>query len=411
MLTRREWGSTVAGAASGLLVACSRSEEVAVEQAAGGSTDAELLARTVVFDAHCDTPGKMLRGSVDLAVRRPYHQVDIPRMQEGGISASFFAVFTSATNKTELEAVKSALEITDLIVEEVKRHPDDLVLATSTAEVLQAKRVGKIAIMLSLEGGHMIDSSMAVLRQLHRLGIRSMGLTHSASTPWARSGESPDGPDGLTEFGKDVVRECNRLGIVIDLAHAADSTFYQTLEISQAPIISSHSACRAIANSERNLTDDMLRALADNGGVLAIGYYNGMLVNDYGQPPPDLSDLAVRRATINEEFANDRERRLTELWKVDAEQVERMGNVPFGRLLDHFEHAAIVAGPDHVGFGSDLDAAGLMYPEGARDIADTPKLIPGLRSRGFTDEDISKVLGGNMMRVLQENEAAATGSA
>lgn len=202
-----------------------------------------------------------------------------------------------------------------------------------------------------------------------------------------------------------------RLGIVIDLAHAADSTFYQTLEISRAPIISSHSACRAVANSERNLTDDMLRALADNGGVLAIGYYNGMLVNDYGQPPPDLSDLADRRATINEEFANDREHRLTELWKVDAEQAERMGNVPFDRLLDHFEHAATVAGADHVGFGSDLDAAGLMYPEGARDIADTPKLIPGLRSRGFTDEDISKVLGGNIMRVLQENEAAATGSA
>lgn len=411
MLTRREWGTTIAGAASGLLVACEPAVDEPTEQTSTGSSDEELLARTIVFDAHCDTPGKLLQGAVDLAVRQPYHQVDIPRMREGGISASFFAVYTSATDKTELEAVKSALEITDLIVEEVKRHPDDLVLATSTDQVLQAKQDHKIAIMLSLEGGHMIDSSMAVLRQLHRLGIRSMGLTHSASTPWAKSAESPEGPNGLTEFGKDVVRELNRLGIVIDLAHAADETFYQTLEISKAPIISSHSACRAVASSERNLTDDMLRALAGNGGVLAIGYYNGMIVNDYGLPSPDLSDLVQRRAQVNEELATDREQRLSELWKIDAEHAKRMGEVPFARLLDHFEHAATVAGPDHVGFGSDLDAAGHMYPEGAKDISDTPKLIPGLRGRGFSDDDISKMLGGNMMRVLRENELAAASDA
>ena len=413
MLTRREWTSTIAATVAGLAAACSPAGDEAPSQAdpsQGASPDADLLARTIVFDAHCDTPGRMLSDGFQLGERKSYHQVDIPRMKEGGISASFFAVFTSATDKTELEAVKQALEITDLIVEEVKRYPGDLVLATSTEEILQAKMDHKIAILLSVEGGHMIDSNLAVLRQLYRLGNRSMGLTHSASTPWAKSAESPEGPDGLTDFGKDVVRELNRLGMIVDLAHGADETFYQTIETSKAPIISSHTACRAVANHPRNMTDDMLKALAGNGGVIAIGSYNGMLVDDYGQPRPDLSDLAAKRASINKEFANDRERRLTELWNVDAEEADRIGRLPLDRLLDHFEHAAATAGPDHVGFGSDLDAARHLYPDGASDIADTPKLIPGLRGRGFSDEDIGKMLGGNLMRVFGEVEAAAAAS-
>ena len=413
MLTRREWASAIAGTVAALAAGCSPAgDETPSQQSAASkaSPDASLLARSIVFDAHCDTPGRMLREGLQLGERKPYHQYDIPRMKEGGISASFFAVYTSATNKTELEAVKQALEITDLIVEEVKRYPGELVLATSTGEILQAKQDKKIAILLAVEGGHMIDSSLAVLRQLYRLGNRSMGLTHSASTPWAKSAESSEGPDGLTDFGKDVVRELNRLGMVIDLAHGADETFYQTIETSRAPIISSHSACRGVANNPRNLSDDMLKALAGNGGVIAIGYYNGMLVEGYGQPRPDLSDLTEKRAAINKEFADDRERRLTELWKVNAEEADRIGRLPFDRLLDHFEHAAAVAGPDHVGFGSDLDAARHLYPENASDIADTPKLIPGLRGRGFSDEDIGKMLGGNLMRVMGEVEAVAAAS-
>ena len=349
----------------------------------------------------------MIREGLDIGQRRPYHQVDIPRMRDGGISASFFAVFTSASGKTELEATKLGFEIADAIVEQVERFPDDLVMARSTDEILAAKQAGKIAIVLSLEGGHMIDSSLAILRQYDRLGVRSMGLTHSVSTPWAKSAEDAEGPDGLTDFGRDVVRELNRLGMVIDLAHGADETFYQTLEITSAPIISSHSACRGVADHPRNLSDDMLRALADNGGVIGIGYYNGMLVDDYGEPRPDLSDLAARRTAINEEFADDNDRRLAELWKVDAEEADRIGRLPFDRLLDHFEHAAEIAGPDHVAFGSDLDAARHLYPTDASDIADTPKLIPGLRGRGFSDEEIAKVLGGNMMRVMREAEKAA----
>lgn len=397
MMTRREWAALAAGAAGG----CAAGRESAPKG------DAALLGETIVFDAHCDTPGRMVRDGLNLAERRPYHQVDIPRLREGGISASFFAVFTPAGDKTETEALKRGLEMADAILEAVETYSDDFALALSTEEIEAAKRDGKIAILLSLEGGHMIDSSLAVLRQFHELGVRSMGLTHSHSTEWAKSAEDEGGPDGLAEFGKDVVRELNRLGVLIDLAHGADSTFYQTLEITKAPIISSHTACRALVDTPRNMSDDMLKALAENGGVIAIGYYNGMIVPDYGKPAPDLSDLRAKRTAVAEEFADDRERRLTELWKIAEEEAERLGPVPFERLIDHFEHAANTAGVDHVALGSDLDAAGMRYPVDARDIADTPKLIPALRGRGFSDEDIAKMLGGNMMRILAECEEAA----
>jgi membrane dipeptidase len=399
-LTRREAAMAFAGALAG----CGRVEAPAPEAV---HDDAALLARTVVFDAHCDTPGPLLREGLDLSERKPYHQVDIPRMREGGISASFFAVFTSPKGKTEPEATKLGFELRDKIVAEVAKYPQDLVLALSTAEIEQAKRDGKIAILLSLEGGHMIDNSLENLRKYRELGIRSMGLTHGLSTAWAQSAESAEGPGGLTDFGREVVAECNRLGVVVDLAHAADETLFQTIEASKAPVIHSHSACRALCNNPRNLSDEMLKALADNGGVLAIGYYNGMIVESYGQPRPDMSDLDAKRVAIEKEFAGDRDRRLTELWKVDEEEVERLGRVPFEKLLDHFEHAAKVAGPEHVGFGSDLDAANHMYPVDASDIADTPKLIPGLRGRGFSDEEIAGILGGNMMRVLRQAEKAA----
>ena len=401
-ISRRELGALLSGA----LMSCSEGEA----QRPGlqpRRDDAALLSRTIVFDAHCDTPGPLLRDGLDLSQRKPYHQVDIPRMREGGISASYFAVFTSPKGKTEPEATKLGFELRDAIVREVEKYPDDLVLAASSSEIEQIKKDGKIAILLSLEGGHMIDNSLDNLRRYRELGVTSMGLTHGLSTEWAQSAESAEGPGGLTDFGRQVVTECNRLGIVVDLAHGADETFFQTIEASETPILHSHSACRAICNNPRNLSDDMLKALAENGGVLAIGYYNGMIVESYGRPRPDMSDLAEKRAAIQRELAADRDRRLTELWKIDEEEVERLGRVPFEKLLDHFEHAASVAGPEHVGFGSDLDAAKHLYPVDASDIADTPKLIPGLRGRGFSDDEIAGVLGGNMMRVLRSAEEAA----
>ncbi|MEZ5363155.1 MAG: membrane dipeptidase [Bryobacterales bacterium] len=292
-ITRREWAATAAA----LLAACASSAPE--PEAAQTVSAADLLARSIVFDAHCDTPGRMLREGWDLGERTPYNQVDIPRMREGGISASFFAVFTSPKGKTEPEATKFGFDMLDETVREVRKYPDDLTLAVSSDDIVKAKQAGKIAILLSLEGGHMIDGSLDNLRKYYELGIRSLDLTHGLSTAWAQSAESSDGPGGLTDFGREVVAECNRLGVILDLSHAADQTFFDTIEASKAPIIHSHSACRALCKNPRNLSDEMLKALAANGGVLAIGYYNGMIVDGYNDPPrtcPTWTPSAMRSA-------------------------------------------------------------------------------------------------------------------
>jgi len=356
---------------------------------------------------HCDTPGRMLSEGLKLGERHEYTQVDIAGMREGGVDASFFAVFASATNNTPLESVKAGFEILDMIVEEVGRYPDDLALATTADEVLRAKQEGKIAILLSVEGGHMIDSSLAVLRDFRRLGARSMTLTHSAPTAWASAAESDEGPDGLTDFGKDVVREMNRLGMLVDLSHGADKSFWDAIETSKAPIITSHSCCRAVASHPRNMDDDMLQALAKNGGVIHLAYYAAMLDDDYRARLGEIADIGAKRSKARSELAGNKEELSAALWQLNLEEVERIGQVPLSRLIDHFEHAATVAGVDHVGFGSDLDSVRLFVPQGLERIQDTPNLAAGLRERGFSEEDTAKMMGGNTFRVLQEAEQVA----
>lgn len=358
------------------------------------------------FDMHIDTPSRMVSEGLNLADSEWYTCVDIPKMRAGGMNAGFFAVFAPARSMTPVEAVKQALRITDVIVEEVKRHPKDLVLATTSEEVLRAGREGKIAILLGVEGGHMIDSSLEVLRQLYRLGARYLGLTHSGNTPWVGAAEYSDGPKGLTDFGKDVVREMNRLGMMVDLSHASDQAFYNAVEVSKAPILNTHAGCRAVANHPRNLTDDMLKALKRNGGVLGIAYYTGMLDDGHRARFGELGEINKKRAEIQREV-KDKKRLSEELWRLNQEEVKRIGQPPLSRLVDHIEHAVKVAGIDHVGVGSDFDSIGTKVPAGLEDIGKTPNLIAEMRKRGFTDEEVGKVMGGNMLRVMQKAEAVA----
>lgn len=363
------------------------------------------------FDMHIDTPSRMVAEGLKLGESHSYTCVDIAKMRRGGMHAGFFAVFAPARNMPPVEAVKQALRITDVIVEEVKRHPKDLVLALSPADVLRARREGKIAILLGVEGGHMIDSSLAVLRQLHRLGARYLGLTHSGNTPWVGAAEYPDGPKGLDDFGKSVVREMNRLGMMIDLSHASDQAFYDTLEVSAAPVLNTHAACRTIANHPRNLTDDMLKALAKNGGVLGVAYYSGMLDDAHRARFAELGEIGRRRAEVNKQFRGGQRRLSEELWKLNLAEVEKIGQVPLERLVDHIAHAASVAGVDHVGVGSDYDSIGLKLPAGLEDIGKTPNLVAALRKRGFKDADVEKIMGGNMLRVMQRAESVAKAAA
>jgi membrane dipeptidase len=304
--------------------------------------------------------------------------------------------------------VEQGLKIIDVIVEEVKRHPRDLFLATTAADVEWARRENRIGVLLGVEGGHMIDSSLEVLRQFQRLGVRYMGLTHSGNTPWVGAAEYPaDGPKGLTDFGKDVVREMNRLGMMIDLSHASDQAFYDTIEISKAPILNTHAACRAPADYPRNLTDDMLKALAKNGGVLGVAYYSGMLDDAHRARFGELAEIGKRRAEAVKQLRGQGKRLSEAIWKLNQEEVRLIGQPPLSRLVDHIEHAASVAGVDHVGLGSDFDSIGLKLPAGLEHIGKTPSLVAALKQRGFSDLDVAKVLSGNALRVMRKAEAAA----
>ena len=395
MLNRREFGVSTAA----LLTACGSAPEP--------SPTPEQPPGPLYFDLHIDTPSRLVGEGLNLSESPEYSQVDIPKMRQGGLNAGFFAVFSSARNKTPLESVKDALTITDVIVEEVARHPDEMFLATTSDDVLRAQRDGQIGVMLGVEGGHMIDSSIEVLRQLYRLGARYLGLTHSGNTPWVGAAEYDDGPEGLTDHGKQIVREMNRLGMMADLSHASEKAFFDTIETSSAPILNTHAACRAVADHPRNLTDEMLKALAANKGVLGVAYYAAMLDDEYRSKLPQLREIGRKRGEVRKQFAGDLKKLSEELWKLNLADVEMIGAPPLSRLVDHIEHAATVAGIDHVGLGSDFDSVGLKLPLGLEHIGKTPNLVEALTARGFSAEDVGKVMGGNALRALREAEAVA----
>ena len=405
MLTRREWA--LATTSLGLsAVGCSSQDP----ESAGANGDLEkktLLERSIVVDLHCDTAMLISAEGYDLGELHDYGQVDIPRMRQGGVTGVFFSVWTSATAGSPTASVKKAVEIIGDILGEVRRHPDDLVLATTADEIVEAKQENKIAVLIGVEGGHMIDSSLGVLRTFFELGVRYLTLTHNGHTPWADCAALAPKSGGLTDFGGEVVREMNRLGMMVDISHVSDDTFYDAVETSSAPIIASHSSCRAIAKHGRNMTDDMLRALAKNGGVVHINYFNGFLDHERNPFTSALNDLDAKAAAVRKQYAGDRKQQSVELRKLDHERLERVGRVPFSKLLDHFEHAAKVAGVDHVGLGSDFDGVSDQLPEGMEDISKIPNLVAGLRERGFSDDDMQKVLGGNTLRVMKQVEAAA----
>ena len=236
-----------------------------------------LLQRAVIVDLHDDTTQMILDEGYNLAEKHDFGQVNIPRMRAGHVSGLFLSIWTDPDRYTPTEAIRRALEEIDAVRRETARHPADLELATTADDILAARKRGRIAILMGVEGGQAIDSDLAILRTFFALGARYMTLTHTSNTPWADSSGKPPEHNGLTDFGRQVVREMNRLGMMVDISHVSDKTFYDALETSSPPVIASHSSCRALANVPRNMTDDMLRALAAKGGVVHINYYEGFL--------------------------------------------------------------------------------------------------------------------------------------
>ena len=359
-------------------------------------------------------------GSYDLGVRNDRGEVDIPRMRDAGITALFFSIYTSATRNTELESVQEALEIIDAVRREVHRFPSDLAIATSADEIEAAKRNGRIAILmgvegghminsstpiriailpfrLGVEGGHMINSSLAVLRTLYMLGARYLTLTHSKDTSWAGSSASNE-DRGLSDFGRSLISEMNRLGMVVDISHVSDQTFWDALDTSVAPIIASHSSARALAAHKRNMTDEMIRAMADKGGVIHINYYNAFIDDSYAQ-----RSRAWNEANPDTESGDGNARTQAKLAAI--------GRPSLDTLLDHFDHAIQVGGIESVGLGSDFDGVDGELPDGMEDISKVPNIADGLARRNYTPDQIDKVLGANSLRVLRAVESASAADA
>jgi len=388
-MTRRDWAVlTLAGA-------------VAARKGAAG-----VLEDSFVLDTHCDTPMRF-PGGFDLGARNDYGQLDIPRMRDGGVTGVFFSIYISSPGEGDTPgSVVDALEIIDSVVQETARHPDDLMLAASPDAIAQAKKDGKIAILMGVEGGHMIDSSLGVLRMLYKLGARYMTLTHSKHTPWAGSSGGPSDRDpGLTALGRDVVSLMNDLGMMVDVSHISDKTFTGVMEASRTPVIASHSSCRALASHPRNMTDAMIRKVAEGGGVVHINYYGSFLDDDHRRLANQAKqfDALERQA----EATLKGQARAREISRIHLEKVAHVGRVSFERLLDHFEHAVKVGGVEAVGMGSDFDGVSEDLPAGMEDISKLPSLVDGLKGRGFSEADVSKILGGNTMRVFREIESAA----
>ncbi len=384
-----------------LLLACAAGAQTAVDPA----RVERLLRRAVVIDLHCDTTQLIIEEGYNLAERHDYGQVDIPRLRQGRVSGVFFASNPNSRRLSPLESVRRALEEVDAVRGEVARHPSELTFATTADQILAAKKQGRTAILVGLEGGHIIDSNLAVLRSFYELGARYMTLTHFTNTPWADSSGQPPAHNGLTAFGREVVREMNRIGMMVDISHAAEKTFWDALEASTAPVIASHSSCRVFSNHPRNLSDDMLRALAKKGGVVHINFYNPYLDDGFRER----SDAWTKQRAARADAASalPPRRRSAEERKLNAERIAALGRVPLARLLDHFDHAVKIAGIDHVGLGSDFDGSADQLPEGMEDISKIPNLVRGLMERGYSDADIEKILGGNTLRVMRAVEQAA----
>jgi membrane dipeptidase len=370
-----------------------------------------------VIDGHSDVTLRLADPDWSFLERHADGHQDLPRMREGGLDAQFFSIYLPKTEGRG-RAIREAIERIDAVHELVRRSPDALALATTAADVRRSAAEGKLACLLGVEGGHILEDSLAALRTYHRLGVRYLTLTHSFHTGWAdSSGTSETLPPlhgGLTPFGEEVVRESNRLGVLVDVSHVSDATFWDALRVTRAPVIASHSSVRAVADHPRNLSDDMLRALADNGGVVMINFYSGYVDPELIQPLRELfAKLAPRLAVIREEHAGD-----PVALQRGYRAMLRGESIPQTRLdvlLDHFDRAIAVAGPDHVGVGGDWDGVASM-PRGLEDVSKLPALTRGLLERGHPPEVVRKVLGENLLRVLREAEleaarAAAAGSA
>jgi membrane dipeptidase len=364
----------------------------------------KLHFSSIVLDTHDDTTQRFFSKNYDLGQRNPDGHVDIPRMREGGMNGIFFSIWIDGRIMGP-PAVQKALDQIDAVHQNVQKYSKDLVFCRTAEDVRRAHAQDKIAVLIGVEGGHMIGNDIRMLRTFGDLGVRYMTLSHFYNDEWADSSTDKPVHNGLTDFGKDIVREMNRQGIMVDISHVSDKTFYDALEVSKAPLIASHSSCRAISNHPRNMTDQMIKDLAAKGGVIQINYEKSFIDQAYKDASDKLSGGVVAQFDqLNKDCGDDQEcfgRKMAEKEK-QATAEGKLPHVSWERIIEHIDHAVKLVGADHVGLGSDFDGA--TMPDGLEDCSKLPKITEALLRKGYSEDDIRKILGGNTLRVMEQVE-------
>jgi membrane dipeptidase len=364
----------------------------------------KLHFSSIVLDTHDDTTQRFFSKNFDLAKRNPDGHIDIPRMKEGGMNAIFFSIWIDGRTMGPI-AIQKALDQIDAVHENVRKNSKDMMFARTAADVRKAHAEGKIAALIGVEGGHMIGNDIRMVRIFSDLGVRYMTLSHFYNDEWADSSTDKPAHNGLTDYGKEIVREMNRQGMLVDISHVSDKTFYDALEVSKAPLIASHSSCRAICNHPRDMTDEMIKALAAKGGVIQINYEKSFIDESYRQAMEKVSGGVVALFDQLKKQCGDDEdclgKKMNEMEK-QATADGKLPHVSWEKIVEHIDHVVKLAGADHVGLGSDFDGA--TMPEGMDDCTHLPKITGALMRKGYSDDDIRKILGGNLLRVMEQAE-------
>jgi membrane dipeptidase len=367
---------------------------------------------SIVIDTHADTPQRFVDEHWNFTDPLNGGMLNYDSAKKGNLDAQFFSIWVDPSQYPANASARRTLDLIDGTLEQVRRAPNKLALCVTADQIIAAHQQGKFAVLMGIEGGHSIENSLGLLRDYYRLGVRYMTLTWSNTNDWAdSSGDIDDDTvthhNGLSPFGKKVVAEMNRLGMMVDISHVSDKTFWDVIEITKAPIIASHSSARALTQAPRNMTDDMLRAVAKNNGVVMVNFFPAFIDEPWRaawnaskperQKEQDVLEAEYKAKGLPVPFeASDR---------IDRKYADRIGRAPFNSLINHFDHVIKVAGVDHVGIGTDFDGIPVP-PEGIDSAADLPKVTAALMARGYTAEDMHKLLGGNLLRVFRAVQTA-----
>ncbi|HEY5920852.1 MAG TPA: dipeptidase [Kofleriaceae bacterium] len=373
----------------------------------------KLQREAIIVDSHLDAPDQLATKWADVATKGATDHFDLPRAKEGGLSAPFFSIYVSAVY-ADKGAAKRALELIDITKRVVAEHPNDMMMAASVDDIRAAKKAGKLAVLMGIEGGHAIEDSLGVLREMYRAGVRYMTLTHTNTNHWADSSGPFYLPDfdpkqsrvhgGLSDFGRDVVKEMNRLGMIVDISHVSDETVDDVLEVARAPVMASHSSCRAISPMPRNLTDDQIKRIAAKGGIVMINFgsvfLDAKIWDDFGALK---KKLLPEWKKLKKQHAKNPVAMYGALFKLYMSQGKRP-QAPYTKIADHIEHVIKIGGIDAVGIGSDFD--GISDPPiGMEDYSKLPALTEELLRRGRTEAELKKILGENFLAFLARVEA------